>query len=97
MFGDEALVDEYLCNLHVSIDDFRLDFRKFIALCKRYKFYIILICRVFKFCAEEDHPSIDVRAHELEDLGMLYDRPGEYYVDIFNTCLNEIKQRNKIY
>ena len=96
MFEDEALVDKHLCNLHVSIDEFRLDVGKFIAFCKRYRFYNILICRVFEFCAEEDHP-IDIVADELEDLGMLYSRPAEYYVEIFNTCLYEIVQRNNIY
>ena len=32
LFGDEALVDQFLCNLHVSVDEFISDFRKFIAL-----------------------------------------------------------------
>ena len=38
MFEAEALVDEFLCNLHVSVNEFILDFCKFIAFCERYKF-----------------------------------------------------------
>ena len=66
--ADEALVDEFLCNLHVSVDEFISDFRKFIAFCKRHKFYNRLIGRVYTFCSEEDHPFIDVIHHELLDL-----------------------------
>jgi len=95
-FSDEALVDKYLCNLDASVDEFILDFRRFITFCKQYKYYDRLVGRVFRFCCVEDHPFIDVMCHELLDMGMLYTTPGERYTNIFNECLKEIKLRGKI-
>ena len=95
-FSDEALVDKYLCRLNVSVDEFVLDFRTFVSFVKHYKFYDKLIGRVFKFCSEYDHPCIDVMHHELLDMGMIHERPGEHYINMFNKCLREILLRNKI-
>ena len=97
MFEAEALVDEFLCNLHVSVNEFISDFRKFSAFSKRYKFCNILIGRAYQSCSEEDYPFIDVIHHELDGMGMLHTRPEDYYVYIFNKCLYEVNQRNKIY
>jgi len=96
-FGDESLVDNYLCRLNVSVDEFILDFGKFIDFCKQYQFYNILIERVFVFCCVEDHPFIDVIHHELLGMGMVYISPGDYYVNMFNKSLVEIKSRGIIY
>ena len=95
-FSDEAMVDKYLCSLNVSVDEFVLDFRSFISFVKQYKFFDKLIGRVFVFCCEYDHPFIDVMHHELLDMGIIYERPGEYYINMFNQCLREILLRNKI-
>ena len=96
-FSDEAMVDKYLCRLNVSVDEFLVDFRNFIAFCKQYKFYDKLVGRVFVFCCVEDHPFIDVIAHELLDMGMLFEGPGEACEERFNYCLKEIELRGKIY
>ncbi len=96
-FSDEAMVDNYLCRLNVSVDEFVLDFRKFIVFCKQHTFYTILIGRVFKFCCEEDHPFIDVIANELCDIGMLFDGPSEACEEKFNKCFQEIELRGKSY
>lgn len=94
-FSDEAMVDKYLCRLDVSVDEFVLDFRSFISFVKQYKFYDKLVGRVFKFCCVEDHPFIDVIAHELLEIGMLWEGPGEACEERFNKCLKEIELRGK--
>ena len=94
-FSDEAMVDKYLCRLNVSVDEFVLDFRAFISFVKQYKFYDKLIGRVFVFCCEYDHPFIDVIAHQLLEIGMLFESPGEACKKRFNKCLKGIELRGK--
>ena len=94
-FSDEAMVDKYLCRLNVSVDEFVLYVRAFVRFVKQYKFYDKLVGRVFVFCCVEDHPFIDVMHHELLHMGMIHERPGEHYIEIFNQCLRKIILRNK--